>query len=182
MSKWIAGWLVVFCLLSVGCSDKNSVPSGILPVEKMYPILWDMIEADQYAGLLPKDTAHVNIKMEHLRLYEQVLQLHNISRQKFQKSYDYYKEHPELNQVLYDSLIAQGSRLRTEAYSHPVVNNPIAPPHTRVPPTVPTPIHPGMPIIHPFIKPDTLHRKPLPNSLHPASHPSATPPAKTPAA
>lgn len=182
MSKGIAGWLVVFCLLAVGCSDKNSVPSGILPVEKMYPILWDMIEADQYAGLLSKDTAHVNSKTEHLRLYEQVLQLHNISREKFQKSYDYYKEHPELNQVLYDSLIAQGGRLRTEAYSHPLVNNPVAAPRTRMPPIIPTPGHPGMPVIHPIIKPDTLHRKPLPNSSHPAAHPSSTPPAKTPAA
>ncbi len=177
MTKGIAGWLVVLCLLSAGCSDKNSVPSGILPVEKMYPVLWDIIEAEQYAGILPKDTAHSNQKMEHLRLYEQVLQLHNISREKFQKSYDYYKEHPELNQVLYDSLLAEGHRLQTEAYAHPAYKPFVAPPRTNASPTIPAPGRPGMPIIHPFIKPDTLHRKPFPDPSHPAPH---NPPAKTP--
>jgi hypothetical protein len=167
MSKGITGLLTFFCLIIVGCSDKNSVPSGILPVDKMYPVLWDMIEADQYAALLAKDSTRagkkLDIKLEHLRLYEQVLQSYGISREKFQKSYNYYKEHPEINQILYDSLVAQGNRLRTEAYAHPaprpaVTSPPVNPP----PPANPAPHGPNMPFLRPFIKPhvDSIHRQP----------------------
>jgi Domain of unknown function (DUF4296) len=161
MRRGIAGLLAFFCVLIVGCSDKNSVPSGILPIEKMYPMLWDMIEADQYAALLAKDSAHVDIKLEHLRLYEQVLRTYDISREKFQKSYNYYKEHPEINQLLFDSLVAQGNRLRTEVYSHPGAGSPITPPPVNPrPPAIRTPGGPNMPIIRPFIRPDTTHRRP----------------------
>lgn len=191
MSKRISGLLTVFCLIIVGCSDKDSVPSGILSVDKMYPIMWDMIEADQYAALLAKDSTRIgknlDIKLEHLRLYEQVLQSYDISRGKFEKSYNYYKEHPELNQLLYDSLVAQGNRLRTEAYAHPTTKpsatpSPAGPP----PPVLRTPLRtpggPNMPIIRPFIKPDTTHRKPhslLPHQL--PGKPPPTPATKTPA-
>lgn len=165
MRRGIAGLLTIFCLIIVGCSDKNSVPSGILPVDKMYPIMWDMIEADQYAALLAKDSTragkNLDIKLEHLRLYEQVLQSYDISREKFQKSYNYYKEHPEINQVLYDSLIAQGNRLRTEAYSHPAFRPAVTPPPAGPPPpAMRAPHGPNIPILRPFIKPhvDSIHR------------------------
>jgi hypothetical protein len=183
MRKGIAGLLAVFCWIFAGCSGKNSVPYGILPVDKMSPIMWDIIEADQYAAMLVKDsTAHVDPKLERLRLYEQVFRSHDISREKFQKSYNYYKEHPEINQILYDSLAAQGNRYRTEAYSHPASRpggtpTPVTPPKT-MPPTSTPMFHPpgirppGIPTLRPRIKPDTSHRK---NHLpgHPSSNPQA---------
>jgi Domain of unknown function (DUF4296) len=161
MRRGIACLLTFFCLIIVGCSDKNSVPSGILPVDKMYPILWDMIEADQYAVLLAKDSAHIDMKLEHLRLYEQVLQSYDVSRAKFEKSYNYYKEHPEINQILFDSLAAQGGWLRTEVYAHPTSNPSVTPPARVPPPVIPPPGRPGMPVIRPFIKPnmDSIHHK-----------------------
>src|SRR5579872_3935993 len=121
MKKRFAGLLTVVCLILSACRSKNSVPSGILPREKMEQVMWDMVMADQYASYLAKDSAHLDLKLERLRLYEQVFRLHDISRDKFRKSYAYYLEHPELNQVLFDSLTDLGNRLRTEAYSHPTV-------------------------------------------------------------
>jgi hypothetical protein len=187
MRHRIAGLLAVFCWIFAGCSDKNSVPYGILPVDKMYPITWDMIEADQYAVMLAKDSAHVDAKLERLRLYEQVFRSHGITREKFQKSYNYYKQHPELNQILYDSLVAQGTRYRTEAYAHPSLRpggmpaTP-APPRMATPPTATPMFHvppgrPGNPLLHPFIKPDTIHHKTRPQTAppqkSPAGHPSS---------
>jgi len=127
MRKWIAGLLAVCCWVFAGCSGKNSVPFGILPVEKMSPILWDIIEADQYAAIVVKDSTHVDRRLERLRLYEQVFRSHGITREKFQKSYNYYREHPEVNQVLYDSMTAQGNRYRNEAYAHPAARPAITP-------------------------------------------------------
>src|SRR3984885_4930672 len=121
MRKAIAGLLVIFCVIAAGCSDKNSVPSGILPREKMENVLWDMIQADQYAAVLAKDSAaHIaDLKAERLRLYDQVFRLHDVSRDKFRKSYQYYSDHPELSQDLFDSLLVRGNKLRTEEYAHP---------------------------------------------------------------
>jgi hypothetical protein len=206
MRKRVAGLLAILGLLLVqACSDKTSVPLGILSIDKMTPILWDMVEADQYAAMLIKDSAHVDPKLERLRLYEQVFRSHDISREKFEKSYKYYKEHPEINQILYDSLAAQGSRYRTEAYAHPSVRpvvTPVIPPPVTKPVTPPagrtTPVthpaanplfhppgRPGMPLFPPVKKPDTSHRKahphtPAPPQKTPAGHSSSIPPAKTP--
>jgi hypothetical protein len=139
----IAWCLVVLLLAGIGCADKESVPSGILPLSKMQTVMWDMIQADQYAALsVAKDSsAHINTKVETLKLYEEVFRLHEVSREEFRKSYQYYLDHPELNQMLFDSLISQGNRLRTESYSRPVSNRvpPIIPPHLPLVTTPPTP-------------------------------------------
>jgi len=141
----IAGCLALVLLAGTGCADKDRVPSGILPLSKMQTVMWDMIQADQYAALsVAKDSStHVNTKAETLKLYEEVFRLHEISREEFRKSYQYYLDHPELNQQLFDSLISQGNRLRTESYSRPVSNRPppIIPPH--LPPGT-TPLMPGV--------------------------------------
>lgn len=195
MRTGIRGPLAICCLLLVACSDKTSVPFGILPVDKMAPIFWDMVEADQYATMLLKDSAHADPKMERLRLYEQVFLSHGISREKFEKSYNYYKEHPEINQILYDSLTSQGNRYRTEAYAHPFSRPGVIPgaPVPGTPPAGTSPVRPlntnpmihppgrpGIPIIRPDIKPDTSHRKtrPHPNPTQqkkPGNPPSSTP-------
>lgn len=195
MRKGIAGLLAVCCLLLAACSGKTSVPFGILSIDKMAPIVWDMAEADQYAAMLIKDSAHVDPKMERLRLYEQVFRIHGVSREKFEKSYNYYKEHPAISQILYDSLAAQGTRYRTEAFAHPSVRPVVTPSVPGTPPATRTsPIlrphgipmfHPGIPILRPVIKLDTSHRRTRPHTT-PAQQketgkpPSSTSPAKTP--
>ncbi len=115
----IAALLTVFSLAFIGCSDKNSIPSGILPRDKMEGVLWDMILADQYAAYLAKDSARLDLKEEHLRLYEQVFRLHDITREKFRRSYQFYVSHPDIAQNLFDSVVNRGNRLRLESYSHP---------------------------------------------------------------
>src|ERR1700759_226624 len=107
----VAILFLIFGSLITACGDKYSVPSGILDREKMEAVMWDMIQADQYADYLKKDSAHLDLKAEHLRLYEQVFRLHDVSREKFQKSYNWYLAHPEMNQVLFDSLQTRGNRL-----------------------------------------------------------------------
>lgn len=203
MRKRVAGLLAGFCVLLAACSDKTSVPWGILPLDKMTPVMWDMVEADQYAAMLVKDSAHVEPKLVRMQLYDQVLRSHAVSREKFEKSYNYYREHPEINQILYDSLAAQGNRYRNEAYAHPgprpAVTTPVPAPTTPagtppggphgVPPAgnpmLHTPGRPGIPILRPFIKPDTTHRRnklqttPATQKTSPG-HPSSSLPTRQP--
>ena len=114
------GWVVIVLLVAGSCSDKNSIPSGILSREDMQNVLFDMILADQYTNNLAKDSAHINLKLEDLRLYDEVFQLHHVSREQFNRSYKYYMDHPELTQPLLDSLQAMGNRLRNDSYNRPV--------------------------------------------------------------
>jgi hypothetical protein len=126
--------LIVLMMAGIGCSDKDSVPSGVLAKEDMKNVLWDMIQADQYSSYLSKDSGRIDVKLENMRLYDQVFQLHHVSREKFTKSYKYYMAHPELTQALMDSLLSMGNRLRSENYNRPVNRTVSTPPLTVVPP------------------------------------------------
>ena len=131
--------LLMCCLAVAGCSDKNGVPGGILSRDKMEQVMWDMAQADQYAALyLAKDSAHIDRKAETMRLYAEVLRLHEVSPDEFRKSYRYYLDHPELNQLLFDSVIARGGRARAEMYDRPsTYHAPVPPANMR--PGVPRP-------------------------------------------
>jgi hypothetical protein len=169
MRRSIAGFLAFFCLIAVGCSDKKSVPSGVLPREKMESVLWDMIQADQYATVLAKDSAaHIDDqKTERLRLYDQVFRLHDVSRDKFQKSYQYYTDHPDLSQDLFDSLLVRGNKLRSDEYAHPPARPIVKPPTAPLKDS----LHKGPPHF-PMTSP--FNRRPI---ITPGNRPN-TPPAK----
>lgn len=111
---------ILYCLAGMGCANRTKVPGGILPSDRMVEIVWDMAQADQYAALyLAKDSARINLKTETMRLYEEVFRLHRTTPEEFRKSYQYYLDHPELNQLLFDSAIARGVRARSEMYDRP---------------------------------------------------------------
>lgn len=112
-------WLLAGCILTVmiGCSDKNRVPSSVLPREKMQKILWDMIQADRFAAAyVLKDSATKNVKEETFKLYEQVFQVNEVTREEFVKSYKYYLSRPDITRVMLDSLAAEANRRREEMY------------------------------------------------------------------
>lgn len=174
-NRMIAGLLLILGMAASGCSNKQRIPSGILSREKMQDVMWDMIQADQYSSYLAKDSSHIDIKLERLRLYEQVFQLHGVSRDEFKKSYDYYMTHPELTQKLFDSLLSKGNRLRSEAYSHPSV-------HAPGPDTAhKSPVRPPLQPIFKQLIPNGVHPPPsaghpAPNAGYPASNSGRIPP------
>ncbi len=175
MTRIIACLLVGVMLAVSSCSDKNSVPAGVLPHEKMEAVMWDVIQSEQYsASYLAKDSAHINLKLENLRLYDEVFRLHQVSREEFRRSYQYYMSRADIAQVLFDSLLAKGNRLRTESYSRsyrPVTTAPHqATPPSGVPAKPPvTPVaapakSPGtrfsVPANHPVFRDSILRRHP----------------------
>lgn len=120
MTRTIAGLLLGLVLMASGCSDKDSLPAGVLPHDKMEAVMWDVIQSEQYsANFLVKDTPRLDLKLENLRMYDEVFRLHQTSREEFRKSYQYYMGRADLAQVLFDSLLNKGNRLRTESYSRP---------------------------------------------------------------
>jgi len=132
LSRAGQAFVLSMALLAAACSDKTKVPGGILPKEKMSQVIWDLAQADQYAALyIAKDSAKSDRKAETMKLYEAVFRLHHVTREQFSKSYRWYLDHPALNQVLFDSVIAHGTQARSEMYDrpfyHPPSSRPISP-------------------------------------------------------
>ena len=84
-------WLKLLCICSLilsACSDKK-MPDDVLPIDKMKSVMWDMILAGEYVKYLKeKDTTGL---FDSTRYYTETLELHKTTREKFYKSYDYYK-------------------------------------------------------------------------------------------
>lgn len=104
--------------LLAACSDADEIPKDILPQEKIEPVLWDIIVADQfYRDYILKDSLLKPVKNERYKLYEEVFAFHKISRPVFEKSFRYYSEHPKLLKNLFDSLSASANKKVNEVYT-----------------------------------------------------------------
>lgn len=100
---------VLSFILLMACSQ-SKVPSGILPPEKMKPLLFDMMRADELVtGYVLRDTS-LKAKQEHQKMYEQVFAIHKTSKTEFYKSLKFYQQHPNINKVLFDSLLSFANR------------------------------------------------------------------------
>lgn len=95
------------CLLS--CKDKFAVPKGIIPLKKMEKIMWDVVRADMMVNYYSaRDTAY-NKTLNSTTLYQQIFKIHNISKQEFEKSVNYYQSRPDLLQPVFDTLYSKAS-------------------------------------------------------------------------
>jgi hypothetical protein len=115
--------LIVFLVL-IGCSDKPSPPSDLIPGKKMQNLMWDMVQADRFASTyILRDSLRLNVKDETFKVYDQVFQLHNVTKDQFVKSYKYYLSRPDLGKEIFDSVAAKANRARAEN-NKPVLTKP----------------------------------------------------------
>jgi hypothetical protein len=105
--------ILFFILLLPSCKTKKA--DGVLPPEKMEAVLWDMMRADKFLAdyVLNKDTTK-KIDSESIQLYQQVLAIHQVTGKQFQKSFSYYKQHPDQLRGIMDSLSRPASAAPTE--------------------------------------------------------------------
>jgi hypothetical protein len=97
--------IVLFCIVIAACKTKEHIPSDILSQDKMQSVVWDMMRADQYLGdfVFPTDTS-LNKDSQSIRMYQQVLAIHQLSKEEFTRSWNYYKAHPALMQQIMDTV------------------------------------------------------------------------------
>ena len=103
MRKLLFPFFVFF--FAISCTSKKKTAKDILPQQKMQAVLWDMISAGEFlsAFVLNKDSI-INKDSASLKIYGQVFQVHRITKEQFEKSYSYYRDHPELIKEIVDSL------------------------------------------------------------------------------
>src|ERR1043166_3238858 len=112
--KWLI--LVLFILLfTLGCSDKKTVPRNILSPLIMQQVMWDMIRADEFVtDFIWKNDSAINRQEESIQLYEKIFQIHHITKQQFQKSLIFYREHPRFLKIIVDSLTTKDNVLNRQ--------------------------------------------------------------------
>jgi hypothetical protein len=118
----------LFLFLMISCINKDKIPSGVIVRDSMPGILWDVIVADQFSKqFILKDSAKINTRLETMKLYQQVFQVHHITRDEFQKSYQFYIAHPDLMKIIFDSLSVYSNKQRQEIYK-PIKPKPLLKP------------------------------------------------------
>jgi hypothetical protein len=120
--------LFVFVLLLVligGCRHADGIPSNIMSKDKMENILWDLILADQFSTqFLIKDSSRINVKLETIKLYSEVFKIHDVTKDEFQRSYQYYLTRPDLTKKMLDTLSERARRQRLVGPQKPMPSKP----------------------------------------------------------
>ena len=92
------------------CSGKNKTPLGIIPPKEMSEIMWDVIRAQTLANEIARKDSSVNVESQTKTLTKKVFEIHHITYSSFDKSYDWYTNHPDALRLMFDSLYSQKQR------------------------------------------------------------------------
>jgi len=115
MNRLLLACLSAIVCFLVSCTDKDKIPVGILPKEKMQLVIWDMIQAERFRESFIRDSSQ-NLKAETFKLYAQVFETHKVSKDEFIKSYKFYMSRPDIARGMFDSLATKANRRREEMY------------------------------------------------------------------
>lgn len=105
----------VLCIFSFACKSPDKIPDNVIKIDTMKTIVWDMIEAGEVAQLQSGSDSSL-YKKRLTEKYQQVFDLHAISKSVFYNSYAYYEKRPDKNKILMDSVTAYANRKRAESY------------------------------------------------------------------
>ena len=111
--KWLFFLLLMFAF---SCTGRNAIPSGILKQDQMEKVLYDVLIAEGYSEtFLYKDSSHQKEYWMNEQL-DRVLAIHKVSQETFMKSYDFYKNRPDLLKPIMDTMDAKSRRNRDKIY------------------------------------------------------------------
>lgn len=104
--------LVAFLQACQTKPEKVLPPANIIQKEQMIQILADMHieEAESHLGRIPRA---VQDSMALMGYYE-VLEKHQLTREEYEESFDWYAYRPEVMQTLYDDVIARVQEKESE--------------------------------------------------------------------
>lgn len=102
-------FIPLFFLVLAACkSDMPSMPSDVLPIDKMKVILADMQIADAVAETKVQGGANEAVLTQEY--YSRIYQLHHVTQEDFTKSMKFYEQHPEWLNKLYEEILTELSK------------------------------------------------------------------------
>ncbi len=98
----IRAGVILLVILTTGCKGR---PSGVYSEKKMQKVFFEMMQVAAYVNqhLLLTDTLYNDTLLANA-YYDKVLALNNTNRKEFNKSLDYYQQHPPLLRPILDSI------------------------------------------------------------------------------
>lgn len=107
---------IFLVVLLFSCKQKQvGLPDGIIPKDSLINIVVDLHLAD--AILLNPNVQSKISDISSNRLYRTVLEKYSISRERFDKSINYYAETPVILDSIYDKVIEKLSLIESKGYS-----------------------------------------------------------------
>jgi hypothetical protein len=102
-------WTVAACIGGVACSEKKE---ALLTFDEMKVTIWNLSCAEQYATYFRQGDSTLNNNQRMIVLFNEAFRQQRVSKDRFYKTLAYYNEHPREQKVLFDSVIAYGTRLQ----------------------------------------------------------------------
>lgn len=112
MQKYLFASICLALFFSCSVPDPNTIPENVIAQEKMEGILYDMHLAEGVIAINPSK-GDTNARRA-LGYYDQIYKKHNITKEEFKTSYDFYIKHPVLMDSVYNDVIIRLSE--TESY------------------------------------------------------------------
>lgn len=123
-------------VFTISCGD--SKPSGVLAEKEMGAVIWDLALAGEYVnGYVYYQKQDQNRAAINNELLKEIYQAHGITKKEFDKSLEYYKQHPKLLMAILDSLTVKHGGQPTAPITDPALTPP--PAGIQTPPISPVP-------------------------------------------
>jgi hypothetical protein len=110
MSKWLVALACSFILFS--CGNKDGLPKGVLPINKLKVVMLDVFQAEAFTEQYIKKDTTKNLALENAKLQQQIFKRHNVTKESYYKSYNYYNKSAETMKILMDTITIYGERQR----------------------------------------------------------------------
>ena len=98
--------IALFCVFMLNSCQNNDTLENVVESEKMISLLVDIHKTD---ALLSERSRKLKAQTENI--YETVLKKHNITREKFDASIDYYSKHSEEFEEMYVEIMRELNNL-----------------------------------------------------------------------
>lgn len=108
--KALVFFLMVFIFIN-SCSSKDKIPNDIIAMEKMKAMIWDDTRAQVYAREIISKDATKNDTLWYAAMQDKIFAHYKVTKELYNKSYNYYALHPDLFIQITDSIQAQQSRI-----------------------------------------------------------------------
>jgi hypothetical protein len=114
-------YIFAFILILVSCSSSNSA----LPKEKMEKVMWDVAQSSEFLnGYVYYKYPEQNRAALNDAMLQKVFKIHNITKEQFMTTLDYYEKRPDELKAVVDTIISRQKKALgkdTSSSSKPVL-------------------------------------------------------------
>lgn len=125
-------FFIIIAITIFACTDsRQAKPKDLLSKAPMTSILADVLVADAVTSEKKIKDSLINVNALSAAYYQQIFKIHNISKEQFLSSYDYYVNHPDqFKEILDSATLALNKKMSSDRKPNSV-------PPKSVPPKIP---------------------------------------------